>query len=145
MANIPLRPKTPFVARDIPAIYDPPVSNDIPKNDDQDNIHKLILKVYNKLFTIPKHLLDNKKRVIVTKVILKQIVSILCKVPAEEVIIDSVVDVDCCGAIGNIEAIDDIKIRHTSLYIYSNEIFNKISTDYNISTDKILFMFDRSI
>ena len=105
-------------------------------------LSKKLLFEYKRSFSIPDHLLDIHKRLILPSQTLRFFIATLCKTTVDNILIDSEPETFCCGYPTMINSITDIKIKcddgkYRSMKICMNEIYNQLLTDYEISLDNV--------
>jgi len=108
----------------------------------ENKIYKRMLDVYRKSFLVPKEFLDEAGKLILPITKLKEFIADILSIEIGCVNVNYNVEVSCCG-VSVINDITDVKIRYgdglyRSLKIFHNEIYNKITEDYNISLCKVL-------
>ena len=101
------------------------------------NAFATILKDDNK--TLLTNLLDMSGKIIVKAEALINIVSLLCDVSTDKIIINYLdEDVSCIHKFNPIKKIASIKVDNKDMYIQYNTEYNKISNDFSISTSKVV-------
>ena len=112
------------------------------------NIFKTLIRIMKQSYKIPDKLLDDQKKIILSKQLIREIISQLLHIPEHDIINNSsaLSEEGCCGFSSLIEDIDDIKIKiqsgstccYRSFEIFYNEMYNKIPEEYNISLNKVI-------
>jgi hypothetical protein len=128
------------------------VYNDLPNSENintelfelrcDNTIYKRLLNILKFSYKIPDKLLDEGRRLIISKTELRKFIASLLNTQADKVFITSKVEPGCV-CLSDIESIADIKIKiseraYRSLEIFYNEIYNKITEEFNISLSKMI-------
>ena len=103
---------------------------------------KRLLSEYKKSYSVPDHLLDMHKRLILPSTTLRYFIATLCKNTTDNIIIDNEPEIYCCNLPTMISFITDIKIKcddgkYRSMKICMNEIYNQLTEEYGISLDRV--------
>ena len=111
------------------------------------NIFKTLLGIMKQIQKIPDKLLDEQKKIILSKQLIREIISQLLNIPEHDITIYSSASSEegCCGFSFVIEEVEDIiKVQNVStccdisFEIFDNEMYNKTPDEYNISLNKVI-------
>jgi hypothetical protein len=130
--------------------YSPPPPPEIYSNPEiemlqsQNNIYKELVGILKRSYQIPTEMLDDNKNLILPTSFLRKFIAQILKMNSDDVIINSTPldDISCCGcSVSLVYYITGIKIRvdgvYRSLDICYNEVYNRITEDFNISLTKV--------
>jgi len=122
--------------------------SEVPICPNEINIFKTLLRIMKQSYKIPDKLLDDQKKIILSKQLVREIISQLLNIPEHDITIYSSASSEegCCGFSTLIEEVEDIKIKvqsgstccYRSFEIFYNEMYNKIPEEYNISLNKVI-------
>jgi hypothetical protein len=116
--------------------------NEMAELKSENMLYKQLLSLMKSSYTIPNKLLDEQKKIIIPKGMLRRFIAHLLQVSADKVLISTNVETNClCKS--KIEDIDDIKIKYAEKYsrsfeLFDNEMYNRISDEFNISLRRVI-------
>jgi hypothetical protein len=108
----------------------------------ENNMYKQLMSLLKSSYKIPDKLLDERKKIIIPKTVLRRFIASMLHISSDKVFIVSIIEAGCLCS-DKIEYITEIKIKvgercYRSLEIFYNEIYNRIVEEFSISLSKVI-------
>jgi hypothetical protein len=110
----------------------------------QNSIYKELVGILKRSYQIPSEMLDDNKNLILPTTSLRRFIAQILEMNPDDIVIHSSAldEIGCCGCTRSlVHFITGIKIRidgvYRSLDICYNEVYNRITEDFNISLTKV--------
>jgi hypothetical protein len=138
--------KIPDLQRNEPSVYEnipERISPEMYALRNELSMYQQLLSLVKSCYKIPSERLDERKKLIIPRSLLRRFVAHLLNTHSDNVYITLIADVGCTLCSNNVHTIEDIKIKvgertFRSLKIFYNEIYNRISEEFCISLSKAI-------